>query len=57
MVINKIYIIYNFKNYLNMVQRKQDYAEKNIALWFELQQNEEKNLLSKNYEKKLRLQK
>lgn len=57
LVINKIYIIYNFKNYLNMVQRKQDYAEKNIALWFELQQNEEKNLLSKNYEKKLRLQK
>lgn len=57
LVINKIYIIYNFKNYLNMLQRKQDYAEKNIALWFELQQNEEKNLLSKNYEKKLRLQK
>lgn len=26
LVINKIYIIYNFKNYLNMLQRKQDYV-------------------------------
>lgn len=37
LVINKIYIIYNFKNYLDMVQKRQEIAEKNIELWHQIE--------------------
>ena len=34
LTINKIYIIYNFKNYLNVVQKRQTIAEKSIEYEF-----------------------
>ena len=52
LVINRIYIIYNFKNYLNMVQKRQEIAQKNIELWHKTDKIESKNLLENNYKKK-----
>lgn len=56
LTITKIYIIYNFKNYLNLVQTRQDIAEKNIDLLYEIQQLQQKNLKLTDYEQKLKVQ-
>jgi hypothetical protein len=45
----KIYIIYNFKNYLNMLQKRQELTESNIELYYDAEKLERRNLSSSNY--------
>jgi hypothetical protein len=53
----KIYLIYNFKDYVKLLQKRQELIERRIELQFNCVKLEEDNLKSKNYEKKLELQK
>jgi hypothetical protein len=52
----KIYLIYNFKEYLKLLQLRQELIERKIHLSFTRDCLEEENLRSKDYEKKLELQ-
>jgi hypothetical protein len=46
----KIYLIYNFKDYLRSLQKRKDVVEQRIAIRFSLQQLDKNSLSSKDYE-------
>lgn len=49
LTINKIYIIYNFKNYLTLVQKRQDLTEKMITLSCQIKDLNTRNLATTEY--------
>lgn len=57
LTINKIYIIYNFKNYLTLVQKRQDLTEKMITLSCQIKDLNTRNLATTEYSKKIDIQK
>lgn len=57
LTINKIYIIYNFKNYLSLVQKRQDLTEKMITLSCQIKDLNTRNLATTEYSKKIDIQK